>query len=83
MRINIKTGNSNSLKFSCPNFIAPGPLSAPAAAFRINRELRQKGSRSRIKVRTMAKMFRIIRHRKKQGENIVSVNIGEDVSITI
>lgn len=49
----------------------------------MNRELRQKGSRSRIKVRTMAKMFRIIRHRKKQGENIVSVNIGEDVSIMI
>lgn len=49
----------------------------------MNRELRQKGSRSRIKVRTMAKMFRIIRHSKKQGENIVSVNIGKDVSITI
>ena len=83
MRINIKTGNGNDLKLSCPNFIALSPLSALTATFKMNRKLRKKGSRSRIKVRTMAKMFRIIRRRKKQGENIVSVSIGEDVKITI
>ena len=66
-----------------PELYCSGSALRAGGAFRMNRELRQKGSRSRIKVRTMAKMFRIIRHRKKQGENIVSVNIGKDVSITI
>lgn len=66
-----------------PELYCSGSALRAGGAFRMNRELRQKGNRSRIKVRAMAKMFRIIRHRKKQGENIVSVNIGKDVSITI